>query len=120
MPLAPSIDAELIARACHAASRELQLGLREPVPSEPWDQTPRWIQDITINAVEMIRRGATAAEVHEEWCERYRKKEWQYGPDKDFTKKTHPCLVAYYELSASQRRKSQLFHAMVLTLSIVT
>lgn len=34
---------------------------------------------------------------------------WKYGPNKDFERKEHPCLVPYNELPEIQQRKDAVF-----------
>lgn len=38
---------------------------------------------------------------------------WIYGPVKDATAKTHPCLVSFGELPEFQQKKDALFCAIV-------
>lgn len=39
-----------------------------------------------------------------------------YGPEKDAIRKTHPCLVGYLSLPEAQRRKDDIFGAVVRAL----
>jgi hypothetical protein len=91
----------------------------DPFPSQPWDSESDLLRDTLINAVRMIRMGYTNEEMHNEWCDRYRASGWVYGPEKNAIKKTHPCLVSYYELPAKQRHKTEVIRAIVINLSII-
>ena len=44
-----------------------------------------------------------AKNVHEVWSLNRMNDGWTYGEQRDDTKKTHPCLVAYEELSDSEK-----------------
>lgn len=110
-------DPRTIARVCHEANRGLQYEQGDPAPSEPWDATPIWVKQLTVNAVVLYQRGYTNEEIHNEWCKRHYDNRWTYGPVKDYLKKTHPCLVGYYELPENQRHKNELMHVITVRLS---
>ena len=44
-----------------------------------------------------------AKNVHEVWAQNRMNEGWTYGPERDDSKKTHPCLVPYEELPESER-----------------
>ncbi|MDQ3411880.1 MAG: RyR domain-containing protein [Chloroflexota bacterium] len=44
-----------------------------------------------------------AQNVHEVWASRRLAEGWRYGPDRNDTRKEHPCLVPYDQLSESER-----------------
>lgn len=44
-----------------------------------------------------------AKNVHEVWAESRMREGWTYGPERDDTKKTHPGLVPYEQLSESEK-----------------
>lgn len=44
-----------------------------------------------------------ARNVHEVWAEGRIAEGWTYGPERDDTLKTHPCLVPYDDLPESER-----------------
>ncbi len=45
-----------------------------------------------------------ARNVHETWALERIKQGWQYGPERNDTKKLHPCLVPFEELSADEKK----------------
>lgn len=103
----------------HAANCKMQDIQGDPCPSQPWDSENELLRETTINGIRMIRMGYSNEEMHREWCERYWAEGWTFGPEKDALKKTHPCLVPYYELPSSQRHKTEVIRAIVITLSVV-
>ena len=44
-----------------------------------------------------------AKNTHENWSAWRLKQGWQYGPERDDTKKEHPCLVPYERLPESEK-----------------
>lgn len=44
-----------------------------------------------------------AKNVHEVWSEGRMKEGWTYGEERDDTKKHHPCLVPYEELTETEK-----------------
>ena len=52
---------------------------------------------------------STPADQHKSWCEFKTADGWVYGETKDFTAKTHPCLVPYEQLPSTQRLKDDNF-----------
>jgi len=61
----------------------------------------------------------TPEENHENWLEMKYDQGWEYGPVKDFDKKTHPDLVPYDDLPEIEKRKDladMTSHRMALAL----
>ena len=44
---------------------------------------------------------------HERWCRYHYLNNWTYGEKKDFTLRTHPCLVEYNALSESLKESDR-------------
>lgn len=110
---------EEIARVCHEANRAMQRNLNEPGRSMLWDLESDFVKENTINGVRLIRLGYSKEEMHAEWCERMQEGGWKWGPVKDRLKLEHPCLVAYRDLPSTQRHKTEVIRAIVVTLSVV-
>lgn len=108
-----------IARVCHEANRALQALQNHPgVPvAAAWDDFPDDEQAGAIAGVESALAGANGRQLHDAWCDRKEADGWVWGPVKDPTQKTHPCLVSYEQLPESQRVKDYLFHAIVTALA---
>lgn len=110
---------EAIARVVHEANSALQREAGDMVPGLPWDsETPQQRASI-LAAVRAVRYGGVTspALMHEAWCGYKRREGWVYGPEKDFEKKTHPCLVDYGQLPAEQRVKDGMCIAIVTQLA---
>lgn len=106
-----------IARVCHDANRAWQIASGDPAISPPWDDAPEWQRASAIEGVSRALGGATGEQLHQDWCEFKIAGGWVYGSIKNETAKTHPCLVPYSELPVEQRRKDDLFAAIVAALT---
>ncbi len=128
----------VIARAAHAAWYAFAvLGLGEP--GEDWHHSPQWQKDSVTTGVRMLlhrveqmpaelvgelKEGKLSehvmarlcSESHDEWMAYKASQGWTFGPEKDPEKKTHPDMVDYGELPASQRMKDDVFVRTVLTM----
>jgi hypothetical protein len=114
-----SYSLEEIARVVHEANRAMQYNLNDPCPSQPWDVESDFLRENTINGVRIVRMGYSNEEMHQEWCDRMKEAGWVWGPLKNAAKKEHPCLVNYRDLPPTQRHKTEIIRAIVITLSIV-
>lgn len=80
----------------------------------PWDQAPSWQQGSAIAGVKFHHANPDAgpAASHNEWMRVKREDGWVYGFKKDPERKTHPCMVEYDLLPASQRVKDYAFRVI--------
>lgn len=108
---------EQVARVCHEANRALQYIHGDLAPSQPWDCEPADIRESSIAGVRNVRDGSVPRDLHDCWVEGKKYQGWVYGPVKDGEKKTHPCMVPYYDLPQHQRDKDQLFFMIVTALT---
>lgn len=117
-PIASEI--EETARLCHEVNRAICVAFGHDV-QPPWDKAPGWQRDSAINGVRFTLENPTAgpAAQHDAWCKAKVADGWSYGPEKDATARTHPCLVPYDELPPDQRVKDHTFRAVVATLLCV-
>lgn len=104
-----------IARVIHEANRALQKVNGDPV-SPPFDEAPEWMIDSTLDGINHAQQGTTPEESHKNWMQARLNDGWVYGPEKDETTKTHPCLVPYEALPPEQKVKDALFLAIFTTL----
>jgi hypothetical protein len=107
-----------VARVVHEANAALQCIHGDTAPSTRWDAETQEVRDSAAEGVRLVRRGATPRELHASWCDAKRALGWTYGAEKDFSAKTHPCLVSYDDLPPAQRDKDRMFWAITLALTV--
>ncbi len=105
-----------IARVCHEANRAYCLALGDD--SQPrWEDAPDWQRDSAVAGVRLhLDEPMTPRESHEAWMAHKAAEGWVYGDTKDAEAKTHPCMAPYDQLPLEQRRKDELFGAVVSAL----
>jgi RyR domain len=108
---------EDIARVAHEANRAYQVATGDPEPSLCWDEAPQWQRASAIEGVRTALTGATPGQSHESWLAHKKADGWTYGPLKDETARTHPCMVPYDALPESQKLKDHLFTGVVRALA---
>jgi hypothetical protein len=115
----PAYLPEQIAEVCHEANRHLQIiQADESVPVAPvWQFCTPEMQQSAVEGVRGVLNGDTAEQSHDGWCRFKREHGWIWGPVKDETAKTHPCLIPYVDLPEGQRLKDRLFGAIVRALA---
>jgi hypothetical protein len=110
------LNIEEIASVCHEANRRFQRVLAEEV-NATWEDAPdemrKSVEDGVVNALD----GASPRDSHANWLKFKEANGWVYGPEKDFEKKTHPCIVHYDDLPEEQKIKDHLFVAIVWSLA---
>lgn len=104
----------LAAKTAHEVIRAYCIGLGDH-SQLPWDDALAWQMCAAIDGAHVIAAtpGVTCEQSHEVWCEFLRTDGWRWGAAKDRWAKTHPCLVPYSKLPASQRVKDELFGLVV-------
>lgn len=115
--MANQLNVEQIARICHEANRLYSESADLP-PHLPWGHAPDWQRASAIKGVEAIMADPWMgpADSHASWYVEKVNTGWVYGPVKDETAKTHPCMVPYAELPEAQRVKDTLFVNIVRAL----
>ena len=78
--------------------------------------SPQNIDDIELEQSLEELIDALAKEVHEHWAELRIADGWQYGHQRDDSKKLHPCLVPYEELPDSEKKYDRITAASTLKL----
>ncbi len=66
-----------------------------PNPAETYDV------ELPVELLPLVEE--MARNVHEVWAKNRMEEGWTYGPVRDDTKKETPCMVAYDELSESEK-----------------
>lgn len=115
---APGEVIRRVAATCHEINRvwcEAHHDYSQPA----WTEAPEWQRTSAFEGVLGILSGEiqTPEQAHESWTEAKLRDGWTFGPVKDPSAKTHPCLVPYGELPLEQRQKDALFHTIVHTLA---
>ena len=108
---------EFIAKIRHLGWISYQLGANQEYNIEINDDQLTSLKNGVEFALE--HPNMTAEQSHINWIRQKRKQGWNYGPVKDFTKKTHPDLVPFHTLPPVEARKdilSQIVHAEALKL----
>lgn len=118
-PTASGLTIDQIAQVCHEANRAYCAIVGDP-PGDPWVLASEHIKESARDGVAAVlaKPYMTSEEAHASWSEFKIAAGWTYGEKKSEAAKTHPNLVAYADLPASQRAKDHLFRAIVLALGI--
>ena len=90
----------------HEANKEIQQQTGEFIP-ELSEHLTKSILDGVYYVLD--NPNCTPEQQHNNWCYFKRQDGWKYGPNKDFERKEHPCLVPYSELPEIQQRKDSVF-----------
>lgn len=108
----------LIAAIVHEANRQYCARFGNDDSQVPWEEAPAWQRESAINGVRGTLDGSISSpkESHESWMREKLTAGWKFGERKDPEAKTHPCLVPYEQLDGYQRKKDDLFRAIVLAL----
>lgn len=109
-----------IAKVCHEVNRAYCLSMGD-TSQLPWDEAPEWQRVSCIHGVahHLEHPDTTPEGSHAVWLAEKVADGWTYGPIKDVEKKTHPCVVPYAQLSASDRAKDYIFRAIVRELGAI-
>ncbi len=104
----------VIAMMCHAANREWCY-LHGDTSQKPWAEAEEWQRESAIAGVQyrLANPRASTDAQHNAWMADKIKDGWVFGPVKDDTEKTHPCMVPYNELPDFQQQKDKIFCAIV-------
>lgn len=92
--------------AIHEANKEIQQQTDEFIP-----QLSEHLTKSILDGVYFVldNPNCTPEQQHNNWVHFKRADGWKYGPEKDFERKEHPCLVPYSELPEIQQRKDSVF-----------
>lgn len=92
--------------AIHEANKEIQ--------QQTGEYTPQLNNHLTKSILDSVyfvldNPNCTPEQQHNNWVHFKRADGWKYGPEKDFERKEHPCLLPYNELPEIQQRKDSVF-----------
>lgn len=80
---------------------------------QPFDTTGITLDEELLNLTERI-----AENVHEVWAAGRIAQGWKYGPERNDTEKTTPCLVPYSELSEEEKEYDR--NTALQTIKLIT
>lgn len=105
---------ELAARIAHEVNRAYCSAIGDN-SQLPWQASPDWQRESALSGVRHVLANPDAKpeDSHANWLKDKVLDGWVWGPKKDPTLKTHPCMVPYSELPLEQRVKDSLFIAVV-------
>ncbi|UTC29848.1 hypothetical protein BAJUN_02180 [Bajunvirus bajun] len=106
------VKIEACARAAHEANRAYCIAIGD-LTQPSWEEAPEWQKKSAVNGVIGVLHGNGPEQSHESWSAERIADGWRFGEEKDPEAKTHPCLVPYAELSDAQRRKDDVYVAVV-------
>lgn len=111
-------EESVIAAITHEVNRQYCARFGNDNSQPAWEDAPEWQRSSALNGVRGIISGEVKSpkDSHESWMKEKLANGWKFGDVKDPEAKTHPCLVPYEQLSLYQRRKDELFRAVVLAL----
>lgn len=103
---------EALARVSHESNRAYCI-YREDHSQPAWDEAPEWQKRSARNGVRGVLKGNTPEQSHQSWLAEKVREGWVYGAVKDVEKKTHDCMVSYDELPPYQRKKDEIYVAVI-------
>lgn len=103
-----------IARICHEVNRAYCIAQGDN-SQVPWDDAPENIRASAVAGVQAAVNDpeATPESMHKSWLAFKEADGWVWGPEKDASIKTHPCMKEYSLLPEPQKMKDHLFLAVV-------
>jgi DNA-directed RNA polymerase subunit RPC12/RpoP len=69
-----------------------------------YEPRPLKLDDVMIEAELLDLRESIAENAHEVWAAGRKKEGWSYGPERDDQKKLHPDMIAYADLTDSEKQ----------------
>src|SRR4051812_37117375 len=101
---------EQIAKVCYETNRAF-CEVTGDNSQKPWAEAEEWQRASAIKGVGFAIDNPDAPESaqHDAWLRDKLADGWRYGPVKDATAKTHPCIVPFNGLPPEQQIKDYLF-----------
>ncbi len=97
------------AEAAHEVNRAFCKALGD-LTQKPWAEASSWQKESAVEGVNRVLSGDTdPSSAHRSWMKSKIDGGWKLGPVKDETKKEHPSLVPFEQLSLWERAKDLLF-----------
>lgn len=105
---------EKIAKVCHQVNKAY-CEINGDDSQQDWEQAEGWQRNSALLGVafRINNPDAPVSAQHDSWMKQKESEGWVYGEKKDTEKKTHPCMVPFEKLPPFQRKKDELFTAIV-------
>jgi hypothetical protein len=103
------LQIKALARMVHEANRAFCTSIGDN-SQEPWNEAPEYNHEsamVTVRAL-CLNPDLSPADIHDIWVETKKKDGYVYGPVKDRTKKTHPSIIPYQDLSVEEKYKDYI------------
>ena len=107
---------ETITELVYESARLEAIWSKRSIVPEKWQDRDEKFRNQMIDIVEKyltMEQLPTPEEAHNSWNEAYLKMGWVWGEKRDTDKKTHPDLLAFYDLPQDERDKDAIFLALV-------
>ena len=107
----------IIRESLRKTAKKIHQHYIEQYPTIPqWEELSSFLVNSNISiaayfqVIEKLFKDGTSKEClnkleHIRWCRFYYLQNWKYGIEKDFNKRTHPCLVSFEKLSIQEKKK---------------
>jgi hypothetical protein len=96
----------------YEAARVENAAAGRPINPEPWEERSL---EFRVNMTRAVRRQCSDGRLespealHNAWWDAYKEMGWEYGPERDTEKKTHPDMVPFDELGRKEQEKNWVF-----------
>ncbi len=94
------------------AARLAAMAAQAPIIPESWTDREEAFRKQFVEVIERQcgeMRSGSPEELHGSWMQAYIDMGWQYGPERDVDKKTHPDMVPYAQLGQLEQDKDSVF-----------
>lgn len=105
---------DIMAKVCHQAMKAF-CEAHNDYSLPDWEDAEDWQREATLEGIKyrLANPDATFDAQHVLWMDEKLRNGWVYGPEKNGTLKTHPCLVPFDALPKFQQQKDKLFCLVV-------
>ena len=96
-------------------ARLAAIAAKAPIIPELWVERDAAFRAQFLKVIERQSgpsRSESPEELHGSWVQAYIDMGWEYGPDRDVEKKTHPDMIPYARLGQLERDKDAVFVAL--------
>lgn len=104
------MNIEDVAWVCHETIRSF-CEANDDFSIMPWHEANDWQIKSSISSVKYLlsKDSIATSDLHDKWVKDKIDDGWVFGDKKNVINKTHPCIVAYEDLSEIDKTKDVLF-----------